>query len=81
MSKLYSTLSGDGRANSQTRCAHKRVKATAQSWQGSISVELWVTDDGVHHYDVIAGPDSTAHPTGTHLASGTIAGGICTPDA
>jgi hypothetical protein len=48
MSKLYSTISGDGRAATKTRIAHRDVTAAAQSRQGSVIVSLHIEDDGSH---------------------------------
>jgi hypothetical protein len=44
LSALYGCVSGDGRAQDKTRCAHRETVASAQSYSGSITVTL--TKDG-----------------------------------
>lgn len=48
MSRLYGTLSGDGRAAARTRCANRDTSASAQSWEGSVTVSIHVDSNGTH---------------------------------
>jgi hypothetical protein len=44
VSALYGTLSGDGRAQDRTRCAHREISASARSYDGSVTVTLLKAD-------------------------------------
>ena len=77
MSKLYGTLSGDGRAAAQTRCAHRTTKAVAQSHQGSIAARIWIDSDGVHRFEIASGAGSTVAPSHT-IMEGVISDGKLT---
>lgn len=50
MSQLYGTLTSDSGVS--TREGHRYVRASAQSWEGSVSVEL---HDGTVSIDVVQG--------------------------
>ena len=76
MSKLYGTISGDGRSKSNaTQCATNHIRATAQSWQGSIGVTIDILPDGKHVFSVEFGEGSTAHPSTVLIAQGEFADG------
>lgn len=81
MSKLYGTLSGDGRAQEKTRRANTYVRATAQSWEGSVAAYIQRSQDTgeVHRFEFASGAGSTAYPPHT-VASGTIANGVLSFD-
>lgn len=71
MSALYDSLSGDGRARQQTRCAHRETSAAARSWEGSITVSIHRESDG-HLQAEIAVADGSQHG-GRALWSGPLA--------
>lgn len=62
MSKLYGTLNGDGRASARTRCANRQTVAVAQSWEGSIGVQLTIDSNGSHFASIYAEEGSTSSP-------------------
>lgn len=58
MSKLYATISGDGRAKPKTRCANSIVEAAAQSWHGSITASIDTDFDGNYYATIQASRNS-----------------------
>jgi hypothetical protein len=61
MSKLYATITSEGTARS-TRTAHSRIEATAQSYHGSIGIELTINGEDVHVDIWYQMGESTAYP-------------------
>lgn len=58
MSKLYGSVTNE-RGGKSTRAAHREVTATAQSWEGSVSVTITAN----HMITFRAQGGSTASPT------------------
>jgi len=61
MSKFYGTLTND-RGFQSTRTGHQNIKATAQSWSGSVSVELYEKDGEIIVQVKYDNDTSTANP-------------------
>jgi hypothetical protein len=70
MSKLYGSIQGDRGA--ATRCGHHRIKAAAQSYDGSVITELSYNDEGQLLVDVSVAKDESTAYRGTRLFYGTL---------
>ena len=60
MSKYYGTLSSD--KGDSTRAGHRYMRATAQSWEGSVGVRLSENENGEMEVDITASSGSVAYP-------------------
>jgi hypothetical protein len=72
MSKFYATLTSD-RANPKTLGGNREIVATAQSYQGSIAVRLWLGKEGDTRCEIVAGKGSTPQPSGRTIYLGSLA--------
>ena len=59
MAKFYGQIAGDRGA--ATRTGYSRIKATSQSYDGSVITELTYNDEGKLMVDVCVGDCSTAY--------------------
>ena len=59
MATFFGTIQGErGQA---TRLGHGHIKATAQSYEGSVVVELFKANDGALHCQIAVGAGSKQH--------------------
>ena len=65
MSKFYGTLQSD--KGTTTRAGHRYITATAQTWNGSVAVNVEPVGDDFHVI-ISVGSGSTAHPLDTLVA-------------
>lgn len=70
MSHFYGTLIGSRKPRTATGTAGSGIKAVAQSWSGSISVELYVDEEGKDCYEIRVGEGSDMNPRGPVIAEG-----------
>lgn len=70
MSKLYATIQSD--RSEATRTSTRSMKATAQSYDGSVSVRLAYHADGLY-CEIRAEEGSTANPHDRMIYSGPLA--------
>jgi len=63
MSDLFASLHSDrNRKTTPTRQGSKHIKAVAQSYEGSISVEIFIEADGTHRATLRCEDGSTQDP-------------------
>ncbi len=75
MAKFHGTLEGQGKTHSKrTTLGTEGIKAIAQSWAGSVSVSLSMTDDGDHYAVIRAEAGSTADPRDVTIYHGPLHG-------
>ena len=69
MSKFYGTLLGRGLP--KTSCGNTHISVVAQSWEGSVEVEIYQRERGGHGCAIMVDKGSTDEPKVT-LWNGTL---------
>jgi len=73
MSEFYATIKGNRGAKTCGGSKDSGISATAQSWFGSVQVELFWNQYKEKVYSrITAGPDSTAYPSGKQVYFGPL---------
>lgn len=72
MSKFYGTVQGNRGEATRGGSKNSGIKATAQSWEGSVSVLLFNENEEIR-CNIIAGKGSTSDPSGVIVYTGTLA--------
>jgi hypothetical protein len=70
MSKLYGQI--QGHRGAATRCGHSHIKASVQSYDGSVITELQYNDKGQLMLEVTVAKDESTSCRGSRVFYGTL---------